>query len=45
MQEADGYEATIVSGKVVYRNGEATGELPGRLVRGEKHAPSSMAAD
>ena len=33
-QLADGYVATIVSGKVTYRNGEHTGELPGRLIRG-----------
>lgn len=33
VQRADGYVATIVDGKVVYRNGEHTGELPGRLVR------------
>ena len=33
-QRADGYAATIVSGKVTYRNGKATGALPGRLVRG-----------
>ena len=47
MQEADGYDATIVSGKVVYRGGEPTGELPGKLIRGEKGAPAptSMAAD
>ena len=31
--KARGYEATIVSGRVTYRNGEVTGELPGRLVR------------
>lgn len=34
LQRADGYVATIVSGVVTYRNGEATGALPGRLVRG-----------
>jgi N-acyl-D-aspartate/D-glutamate deacylase len=34
LQKAHGYEATIVSGAVTYRNGEATGALPGRLVRG-----------
>ncbi len=39
-QKADGYEATIVSGKVTYRNGVATGELPGRLVRGTRKAKS-----
>lgn len=33
MQRADGYVATIVSGAVTYRNGEASGALPGRLVR------------
>ncbi|HEY8288394.1 MAG TPA: amidohydrolase family protein, partial [Acetobacteraceae bacterium] len=36
IQRADGYEATIVSGVPVYRNGEATGALPGRLVRGAR---------
>ena len=34
IQEADGYEATIVSGVVTYRGGVPTGALPGRLVRG-----------
>lgn len=33
-QTARGYDVTIVAGKVVYRGGEPTGELPGRLVRG-----------
>jgi N-acyl-D-aspartate/D-glutamate deacylase len=32
-QPARGYAATIVSGEIVYRNGEPTGALPGRLVR------------
>ena len=39
IQKAAGYEATIVSGVPVYREGEATGALPGRLVRGAKAAP------
>lgn len=34
LQKVSGYEATIVSGQVTFRNGEATGVLPGRLVRG-----------
>ena len=34
VQHADGYVATIVSGKVTYRDGKATGALPGRLIRG-----------
>lgn len=45
MQEADGYVATIMSGKVIYRNGEPTGELPGTLVRGHKPAPAAIAAE
>jgi len=40
MQRANGYAATIVSGTPVYRHGEATGALPGRLVRGPQHAPN-----
>ncbi|MGE0224482.1 MAG: amidohydrolase family protein [Acetobacteraceae bacterium] len=38
IQRAVGYDATIVSGVPVYRNGEATGALPGRLVRGAQSA-------
>ncbi len=34
MQRTEGFEATIVSGEVVYRGGAPTGALPGRLVRG-----------
>jgi N-acyl-D-aspartate/D-glutamate deacylase len=33
LQGARGYVATINGGQVTYRNGEATGALPGRLVR------------
>lgn len=33
VQRADGYTATILNGVVTYRDGEATGTLPGRLVR------------
>ena len=36
LQKADGYDATIVSGEVTYRNGEPTGALPGRMVRGQR---------
>ena len=36
VQRTDGYEATVVSGVVVHRNGEATGALPGRLIRGTR---------
>jgi N-acyl-D-aspartate/D-glutamate deacylase len=34
VQRAEGYVATIVSGQVTYEEGEATGALPGQLVRG-----------
>ncbi len=43
VQRAEGYVATIVSGVPVYRNGEATGSLPGKLVRGQREAPLSPA--
>jgi N-acyl-D-aspartate/D-glutamate deacylase len=33
VQRAEGYVATIVSGTPVFENGEATGALPGKLVR------------
>ena len=39
VQRADGYEATIVSGRVAFRDGESTGQLGGRLVRGAQPAP------
>jgi len=37
-QGARGYEATMVSGQVISREGEPTGALPGRLVRGPREA-------
>jgi N-acyl-D-aspartate/D-glutamate deacylase len=39
VQYADGYEATVVSGAVTYRNGKPTGALPGKLIRGAKANP------
>jgi len=39
VQGADGYLATIVAGQIVWRNGEPTGNLPGRLVRGAQADP------
>ncbi|MGE0221874.1 MAG: amidohydrolase family protein [Acetobacteraceae bacterium] len=35
MQKARGYAATVKAGKLTYRNGEATGALPGGLVRSD----------
>jgi N-acyl-D-aspartate/D-glutamate deacylase len=43
VQRADGYLATVKSGAVTYRDGEATGEHPGRLLRGSRPAPSEGA--
>ncbi len=34
LQQVDGYEATIVSGAVIQRDGTTTGARPGRLLRG-----------
>jgi N-acyl-D-aspartate/D-glutamate deacylase len=34
IQKVDGYKATIQSGQITYLDGVATGNLPGRLIRG-----------
>jgi N-acyl-D-aspartate/D-glutamate deacylase len=44
LQRVDGYRHTIVSGVETYRNGEPTGALPGRVIRGGQPAPSRHAA-
>ena len=33
IQNVEGYTATIMSGRITYRNGIKTGELPGKLIR------------
>jgi N-acyl-D-amino-acid deacylase len=38
VQRADGYRSTIVSGEVTFENGEATGAMPGKVVRGPQAA-------
>jgi len=38
VQRAEGYAATVVAGEVTFENGQATGALPGRLVRGARSA-------
>jgi N-acyl-D-aspartate/D-glutamate deacylase len=40
LQRAKGYVATVVAGEITYRDGESTGALPGRLVRGAKVSSS-----
>jgi len=42
LQRADGYRHTVVNGIETYRDGEATGELPGTVIRGAR-APSGPA--
>lgn len=41
LQRCDGIVSTIVSGEAVHWNGEVTGALPGRLVRGERAVPAT----
>ena len=36
IQRASGYHATLLRGQVTFENGEATGALPGKLVRGRQ---------
>ena len=43
VQRAQGYRVTINSGEVTYENGEATGAMPGRLIRGAKAEPGVAA--
>ena len=45
VQRAEGYRATVVSGVVTFEDGVATGELPGKLVRGPQAAPALLAAE
>ena len=40
LQKVQGYKHTIVNGVETYRDGEATGALPGALVRGAQLAPA-----
>ncbi|MCY4426683.1 MAG: amidohydrolase family protein [Halieaceae bacterium] len=39
-QTAEGYRATIVNGEVIMQDGESTGALPGKLIRGAQSAPA-----
>jgi N-acyl-D-aspartate/D-glutamate deacylase len=45
VQRAEGYVATIVAGRTTYRDGEPTGALPGRLLRGARPGPVALAAE
>jgi N-acyl-D-aspartate/D-glutamate deacylase len=39
MQRAKGHVATIGAGQIMYRDGDPTGALPGRLRRGARGKP------
>jgi N-acyl-D-aspartate/D-glutamate deacylase len=41
VQRAHGYRASIVSGELTMRDGEPTGALPGRLIRGAQPSPDA----
>ncbi|WP_127783163.1 amidohydrolase family protein [Rhodococcus sp. X156] len=43
VQRVDGYRHTVVSGQETYRDGEAVGPLPGRLIRGAQPGPAARA--
>jgi N-acyl-D-aspartate/D-glutamate deacylase len=40
VQRVDGYRYTIVSGEVSYENGDPTGAMPGKMIRGPQAAPA-----
>ncbi|MCB9678700.1 MAG: amidohydrolase family protein [Alphaproteobacteria bacterium] len=44
IQKAEGYVMTVCSGTVVAENGEMTGAMPGRLVRGRQAGPDAGVA-
>ena len=45
VQKADGYAMTMVAGEITYRDGQATGALPGRLLRGSGDASVRLAEE
>ena len=45
LQKADGYVATVKSGVVTFRDGEAQGAYPGGVIRGPQRVELAMAAE
>ena len=45
LQKADGYVATVKSGVVTFRDGEAQGTYPGGVIRGPQRVELAMAAE
>jgi N-acyl-D-aspartate/D-glutamate deacylase len=44
VQRVDGYEATLVAGMPIFERGEATGAMPGKLVRAGRNGEALAAA-
>ncbi len=44
LQQVDGYDATIVSGIITRRDGHATGQRPGKLIRGAQGSAKEFGA-
>ena len=45
LQRADGYEYTIKTGQITFRNGQWTGATPGELIRGPQGIELAEAAE
>lgn len=45
VQRVEGYDATIKAGEVIFKAGEHTGALPGKLVRRSDDVPVAVAAE
>jgi N-acyl-D-amino-acid deacylase len=45
LQKAEGYDVTIKSGEITFRDGAYLGVHPGKLIRGPQAAPMTMAAE
>lgn len=45
LQKADGYVATVKSGVITFRDGEAQGAYPGGVIRGPQRVELAMAAE
>ena len=40
VQRAEGYDITVVNGQITFERGDATGALPGKLIRGAQEQPA-----
>jgi N-acyl-D-amino-acid deacylase len=42
IQRSDGMHTVMVNGRVIYKDGKLTGDLPGQVLRGEGYQPSQL---